>query len=132
MASPSLLEQQLKTSEEQSAGESIEDTGVFHSQGHTADTVPDDCLLADLSPPSPYPPTDQVAQVNCIDATKGHDVDECNVFSLLKKFSHVFNDSILPEMSCEPFLIPLQENAQPSAQLKARRVPLPYMTQLKK
>ena len=43
-----------------------------------------------------------------------------------------FDETALPAMSREPFKINLKPNATPYAQLKARKIPIPYLEQLKK
>jgi hypothetical protein len=50
----------------------------------------------------------------------------------LQSYHDIFDDTILPEMKGDAFKINLKPDVQPYAQAKARKIPIPYMDQLKK
>ena len=58
--------------------------------------------------------------------------EDTNVTPLLQSYNDVFDDTSLPEMKDDAFNINLKPDAQPYAQAKARKIPIPYMDQLKK
>lgn len=58
--------------------------------------------------------------------------DDVNLSSLVHDYKEVFDETVLPAMSGEPFKINLKPNTTPHAQLKARNIPIPYMERLKK
>ena len=53
------------------------------------------------------------------------------VSSLLQEYKDD-DETVLPAMSGKPFKINLKPDATPYAQLKARKIPIPYLDQLKK
>ena len=80
--------------------------------------------------------TDLQTQVTVIEASLQLPVvqssDEVDLSSRVRDYQEVFDETVLPAMSGEPFEINLKPNATPYAQLKARRIPIPYMEQLKR
>ena len=58
--------------------------------------------------------------------------DEVDLSSLVRDYEEIFDETVLPAMSGESFKINLKPNATPYAQLKARKIPIPYMEQLQK
>ena len=57
--------------------------------------------------------------------------EDTNFSPLLQSYD-VFDDTSLPEMKGDAFKVNLKPDAQPYAQAKARKIPIPYMDQLKK
>ena len=72
-----------------------------------------------------------VLQASSVQPVVSND-DETSVSSLLQEYKDVFDETVLPVMSGEPFKINLKPDATPCAQLKARKIPIPYLDQLKK
>ena len=96
-----------------------------------ASPLSDDELLSDLNwaPNSTSGPSAQVCSLvaerqNCTYS------EDTNFSPLLESYEDVFNDNILPEMKGDPFKINLKPDAQPYAQLRARKIPIPYLQQL--
>ena len=96
---------------------------------------PDDDLLTNLK--WMQDPVDKLQlQVTVIEASLQLPVvqssDEVDLSSLVRDYEEVFDETVLPAMSGESFKINLKANATPYAQLKARKIPIPYMEQLKR
>ena len=76
------------------------------------------------------------SQVHVLQASSDQQVvsndDETSVSSLLQEYKDVFHETVLPAMSGAPFKINLKPDATPCAQLKARKIPILYLDQLKK
>ena len=76
------------------------------------------------------------SQVHVLQASSEQPVvcndDETSVSSLLQEYKNVFDETVLPAMSGQPFKINLKPDVTPCAQLKARKIPIPYLNQLKK
>ena len=90
----------------------------------------DDELLSDLNwqPTScPSESSVKVTSVIYINYT-----DDTNFTPLLQSYNDISDDTILPEMKDDSFKINLKPDVQPYAQAKARKIPIPYMDQLKK
>lgn len=58
--------------------------------------------------------------------------EDTNFTPLLQSYEDIFDDTSLPKMNGDAFKVHLKPDAQPYAQPKARKTPLPYMDQLKK
>jgi hypothetical protein len=96
----------------------------------------DDELLSDLNwqhTCSPQPSESSVKVSSVV--ANGQNMtysEDTNFTPLLQSYKDVFDDTSLPEMNGDVFKIHLKPDAQPYAQAKARRIPIPYMDQLKK
>ena len=94
--------------------------------------------------PESAPPSDDdlLSNLNCITTTRVSSLnaerkkftysEDTNFSPILEAYEDVFNDATLPEMKGDTFKINLKPDTQPYAQLKARRIPIPYLQQLKK
>ena len=107
------------------------DVVIHHSQFETnsSESTPlsDDDLLSDLN-------CTTTAMVSSLNAERKNFTynKETNSSSILESYEDVFNDATLPEMKGDSFKINFKPDAQPYAQLKVRRIPIPYLQQLKK
>ena len=91
-------------------------------------------LLFDLNwQPAPCPPESSV-KVNSVvaNAQSMTYTEDRNFTPLLQSYNDVFDDTSLPEMKGDALKINLKPDAQPCVQAKARKIPVPYMDQLKK
>ena len=94
----------------------------------------DDDLLSDLNWQRTPRPSESAVKVTSVNANAQTMIytEDTNFTPLLQSYNDVFDDTSLPEMKGDPFKINLRPDAQPYAQAKARKIPIPYMDQLKK
>ena len=104
----------------------------IHTQEHP---LSEDELLSNLNWIH-HSATKVCSQVHVLQASSDQQVvsndDETSVSSLLQEYKDFFDETVLPGMSGEPFKINPKPDATPCAQLKARKIPIPYLDQLKK
>jgi hypothetical protein len=58
--------------------------------------------------------------------------EDTNFTPLLQSYNDIFDDTIFPEMKGDAFKINLKPDVQAYAQEKARKIPIPYLDQLRK
>ena len=94
----------------------------------------DDDLLSDLNWQRTPRPSESAVKVTSVNANAQTMIytEDTNFTPLLQSYNDVFDDTSLPEMKGDAFKINLKPDAQPYAQAKARKIPIPYMDQLKK
>ena len=94
----------------------------------------DDYLLSDLNWQPTSRPSESSVKVTSVNANAQNMTytEDTNFTLLLQSYNNVFDDTSLPEMKGDAFKVILKPDAQPYAQAKARKIPIPYMDQLKK
>ena len=94
----------------------------------------DDDLLSDLNWQRTPRPSESAVKVTSVNANAQTMIytEDTNFTPLLQSYNDVFDDTSLPEMKGDAFKINLKPDAQPYAEAKARKIPIPYMDQLKK
>ena len=94
----------------------------------------DDDLLSDLNWQITSRPSESAVKVTSVNPNAQNITytEDTNFTPLLQSYNDVFDDTSLPEMKADAFKINLKPYAQPYAQAKARKIPIPYMDQLKK
>ena len=94
----------------------------------------DDELLSDLNWQPTSCPSESSVKVTSVIANgqNTNHTEDRNFTPLLESYNDIFDDTILPEMKGDAFKINLKPDVQPYDQAKARKIPIPYMDQLKK
>ena len=94
----------------------------------------DDDLLSDLNWQRTSRPSESAVRITSVNASAQNMTytEDTNFTPLLQSYNDVFDDTSLPEMKSDAFKINLKPDAQPHAQAKAWKIPIPYMDQLKK
>ena len=109
-------------------------TKVEHQVMSASPSASDDNLLFDLNWQLTCRPSEAFVKVTSVNtnAPSMTYTEDTNFTPLLQSYNDVFDDTSLPEMKGDAFKINLKPDAQPYAQVKVRKIPVPYMDQLKK